>query len=493
LFWENGNVYASLTESNRCSPRDLTAKEPWDIADLFERIVPAFTPIQVGFLPAKGMGTRGLERHWKMKVRVSDSAAAHTPLPRESLNAAILEQLQRILDSPAFYNCPRAKEFLSYVVERGLEGQTELLKERSLGMNLFHRSSTYVTSDDPVVRVRAGEVRRRLAQYYTEGDHAHEVQIEIPVGSYIPRFQWKHAVPATSLPATEVPPVMEDLPQPKRRAWRFWAAAVMVILAVAATIAIRWRVQPKSLLEEFWAPVFTTNQPVLICLPSPVSYALSDEVYAKAGELHPGAYDSLADREATPVQMDSNAPLRGKDVTALSDYYVNKDDAYVAADLAGLFARLHKGSQVRIGHDFSYEDLRHSPSVLIGAFNNSWTMRVTTELPFVFREADKSISERGGQARVWRMEGEKNHGIKDFAIVARVLNSKTGQFLVVVGGIGMVGTQAAGTFLSQPGDLDLALQKAPPGWQRKSLEMVIETDVIEATASRPRVVAFTTW
>jgi hypothetical protein len=91
------------------------------------------------------------------------------------------------------------------------------------------------------------------------------------------------------------------------------------------------------------------------------------------------------------------------------------------------------------------------------------------------------------------MEGDKNHGRKDFAIVARILNSKTGQFLVVVGGIGMVGTQAAGTFISEPGDFDAALQKAPPGWQGKNLEMVIETDVIDAGASRPHVVAFTTW
>jgi hypothetical protein len=429
-----------------------------------------------------------------MKAQESEPTAAQSPLPGEIPNAAILEELRRIQDSDAFCNSARAKEFLSYVVEHGLKGHPELLKERLIGVNLFHRSPTYVTSDDPIVRVKAGEVRRRLAQYYAEGEHAREVRIEIPVGSYVPKFQWKHSEPSTHLAPTETPTVQENAPQPKRRAWKIWVAAtVLVILGVAVTITIRRYAQQKSPLEEFWAPVFTNRQPVLICLPSPVSYALSSDVSIKAGEAHPELYDSQVDREHTPIQLDPNTPLKWKDLTPLADYYVNKDDAYVATDLVGLFARINKGSQVRMGLDFTSEDLRHSPAVLIGAFNNPWTMRLDAELPFVFREQDGTIAEKSGQGRVWRMEGTKNRGRKDFAIVARVLNSKTGQVLVFVGGIGMVGTQAAGAFISQPGDLDAALQKAPPGWQGKNLEMVIETDVIDTTASRPHVEAFATW
>ena len=118
-----------------------------------------------------------------MQAQDSEPAATTRPPSAENPNAAILDQLRRILDSHAFSNSPRSKDFLSYVVEHGLKGDIELLKERSIGLNLFHRSPTYITSDDPIVRVKAGEVRRRLAQYYAEGDHALEVQIEIPVGS----------------------------------------------------------------------------------------------------------------------------------------------------------------------------------------------------------------------------------------------------------------------------------------------------------------------
>ena len=102
------------------------------------------------------------------------------------------------------------------------------------------------------------------------------------------------------------------------------------------------------------------------------------------------------------------------------------------------------------------------------------------------------IVERRGQGRVWRMEGDKR-GTRDFAIIARLRNSKTGQFLVIAAGIGMVGTQAAGRFVSRQGELDTALRTAPKGWQDKNIEMVIESDVIEDSASPPRVVALKTW
>src|SRR6185437_3987438 len=86
--------------------------------------------------------------------------------PDAESSAAILDHLRRIQTSRAFGNSARAKEFLSYVVHHGLQGHTEFLKERSIGIHLFHRSPTYVTSDDPIVRVKAAEVRRRLTQYY---------------------------------------------------------------------------------------------------------------------------------------------------------------------------------------------------------------------------------------------------------------------------------------------------------------------------------------
>ncbi len=229
----------------------------------------------------------------------------------------------------------------------------------------------------------------------------------------------------------------------------------------------------------------------MICIPSPVGYEFTSEVYRKAGQ----ADQNHVDRDNTPLELPPETSLKWKDVVSVPDFFVNKDDTYVAADLAGLFATIHKSSTVRIGRDFTYEDLRNSPAVLIGAYNNSLALRMISDLPIVFREKDglQWIEDRGNPNRVWLAGVDGRRGSKDFAIVARLLNSKTGQFMVLVGGIGMVGTEAAGRFVSRQGDMDAALRTAPSGWQKKNMELVLETDVIDGSPASPRVVAVTAW
>jgi len=74
-----------------------------------------------------------------------------------------------------------------------------------------------------------------------------------------------------------------------------------------------------------------------------------------------------------------------------------------------------------------------------------------------------------------------------------VLNSKTGHFLIIISGIGMVGTKAAGQAISREEELEAALLSAPAGWERKNLEVVLETDVVDGSPSPSRAVALKVW
>src|SRR5580693_1393157 len=126
-------------------------------------------------------------------VASADPPKGRLSIAEEMSKSAILQTLDNILASPPFRNSSRSKQFLSYVVQHRLEGHDELLKERSIGADLFHRPADYATGDDPVVRVQAGEVRRRLEQYYREFSKACEVRIDLPIGTYVPEF---HPAPA---------------------------------------------------------------------------------------------------------------------------------------------------------------------------------------------------------------------------------------------------------------------------------------------------------
>ena len=122
--------------------------------------------------------------------------AAVPPLPKSFEDAAlrqqaVTEELERVCGSEHFRTSKRSCEFLRYIVCVTLDGRMDSLKERSIGIDLFGRDTSYEPSSDATVRVRANEVRKRLSSHYAswaEGTEARTLRIELPTGSYIPRF-----------------------------------------------------------------------------------------------------------------------------------------------------------------------------------------------------------------------------------------------------------------------------------------------------------------
>src|SRR5215472_6066364 len=125
--------------------------------------------------------------------------------------ASIREQLKRILVHPLFSNSKRYPVLLAYTVEQTLAGNAGEVKERTIGVEAFGREPDYDVNLDPVVRMTAAEVRKRLSQYYYNPDHAGELVIELPIGSYVPSFrepagsQTSLAVEPSLAEKTEVP------------------------------------------------------------------------------------------------------------------------------------------------------------------------------------------------------------------------------------------------------------------------------------------------
>jgi hypothetical protein len=316
----------------------------------------------------------------------TDDQAASSPLlhMEDEKKQQIVRELDNILESRFFRNAGRCKQFLRYVVQHKLDEHLEPLKERTIGVDVFERRHDYATGDDPVVRVQAGEVRRRLEQYYQATPTGPLVHIELPLGSYSPLFRESSAVaPSPAAPLHIPSPEPEARPKKHRR--MYWAiVALCSVLAIGsgiALLALRHTAGQKSALEQFWNPVFATPQAVLIGLPARV------------------------------------------------DYGVGRGDAHAAVALSALLGKIGKPSQVRMGTAYSFEDLRNSPAVMVGAFNNKWTMQITSSLRFVFVQQDGRylIREQTDGGRVWECrQGVTGEVIDDSAIVARLVDSKTG-------------------------------------------------------------------
>jgi TolB-like protein len=123
----------------------------------------------------------------------------------------VRHHLDEVAASHAFAGSKRAQEFLRLIVEHALAGELDSLRERMIGVEMFHRPVDYDTANDSVVRVKATEVRKKLAQYYLERNEPAEIHIEIPAGSYVPRFAFEPLEPASPpKPGQAFPPATES-------------------------------------------------------------------------------------------------------------------------------------------------------------------------------------------------------------------------------------------------------------------------------------------
>jgi len=408
---------------------------------------------------------------------------------------AVLEELEKILASRYFKSSDRSKQFLRFVVFNKLDGQTERLKERTIGTAVFHRPPGYATGEDPVVRVQAGEVRRRLEQYYQDLPQPILLRIELPVGSYSPVFQ---RGPAPEPRKVQVPasfPVPEPLPRRNivLKAVVGLAFVILVAFAVKIFFYSPQHAAQRTKLQEFWGPAISSQQSVLICIANATDRSAEEKLLVARARTN----QSRADATGSSASV---APGTKEEVTneglPISHEIVPASDSSVAFALSGLFGRLDKPSQLRIGTGATYEDLRNFPAVIIGGFNSKWTMQLVSNLHFAFlrEHGQYMIREEVAGGRVWT-SGLDSHGetVEDFAIVARLIDSKTGQFTVTVAGIGPRGTQAAGEFVTSTRYLDEGLAGVPADWQNRNLEVLIRTTVTDSMAGPPHVIATYTW
>ncbi len=169
--------------------------------------------------------------------------------------------------------------------------------------------------------------------------------------------------------------------------------------------------------------------------------------------------------------------------------------------LCQLLTRKGKKIEIRGARVSSLADLRGKACIFVGAFNNEWTMRLTSDLRFYFEQGSSGISmvirdRRDLNHKDWA--GSRNWPApadlaSDYAIVSRVFNPTLEQTFVSVAGATGYGTYAAGEFLTNEDYFAAALHDAPPGWYRKNMQVVLSVKVISGTPGPPRVLATYFW
>ena len=104
------------------------------------------------------------------------------------LPGEVREELDRILRSALFVRSVRLSQFLRLTVEYVLEGRPEMVKEYTIGVEVYGRQPSYDPCLDSIVRSEARRLRFKLKQYYETEGRRSQIVIHYESGSYRPQI-----------------------------------------------------------------------------------------------------------------------------------------------------------------------------------------------------------------------------------------------------------------------------------------------------------------
>jgi hypothetical protein len=413
----------------------------------------------------------------------------------------IRHELDGLMESAPFRSSQQCRSFLSYVVTNTLHGNEGSLRERVIGNAVFGRPADYDTSDDPVVRIRASEVRKRLAQYYQSLDQPPEVTVQIPSGSYRATFFWgkngkqvaedssrsvTEEHPTDTMPVTHVSTqtdaedkavsLVEAVPAKVNRHRR--QLGVVTVGVVALALLGLWVFSPHKDTQEkqlrvFWQPFLSSSKPVLISIGSNAVYRLSDEFADRYGHEHHLEANGM---EFFP-QLTPDVALHASDIYPAADSFVALGDVAAISHAVANLTQMQKTFQERFSNDISFAELRSNPTILVGGFNNPMTRELTRNFRFVFASRNR-IEDRQQPGKAWVLQASQDsHDTEDYAIVSRVLQQDGTAPLLSVAGLGQYGTLAATEFVFDPARLAALQHTLPADWSRHNLQILLHIKV----------------
>lgn len=421
----------------------------------------------------------------------------------------IIQQVERVLCNPTVSSSKRSVAFLRYVVAETLRG-TDSIKERTIGVELYGRSPAYDTNLDHVVRTAAVELRKRLAIYYGDPQHAGELRITILPGSYVPRFHWpaessgSHSAPASGHHGSaDLFPAVDAASELRRHENEAHGELPPAIVSSGTGVAVRhslsrattWGLVCASTLfcvlgafgwtqyrrahspeRLFWGPLLDSPSPVLIAVGT-----ARDGLPRESGEV-----------DGAPLVIPSPAAPR----------YIPYADALATAIVAGRLSAMGQKVEIRRSVETTFSDLKGAPAVLVGSFDNPWSLRLMRGLRFsaeVDNEAHTVYirDAHNPTSRTWQFKNPASSGVAgaygsplvhDYAIVSRVREPQTNRIIIQIGGLEPYGTQVAGEFVTDADQL-AQLARSVRLDDRRNLQIVLETTVTDGTPGAPRIIA----
>ena len=413
--------------------------------------------------------------------------------------------LERLLRSKYFINAHKKQKFVRLICDYYLEGRAQALNEHILGYDVFGRDSSYNPSNDPIVRVFAHEIRKKLEVYYANEGATDPVRLEIPAGSYQPVFTRQAVAHTSEEIETTLPPGEASAPPTTRRWTAGRVAAVLVGLALLISVIVL-AIMNRQLRQEMaraeaakspaaygsvWAAFLTDKNPPLVILSNPpilrfinasdpeplirASIPLPDETVKALRDKFVTNPEVSIKESSGPTDNNDNSP-QGKVViernqqsrlVLSTNVYTGMGEAIGLHYLTDFFRKASRNIQLKQSRTLSAEDLKkHNVIMLGGVWVNAWSSKLTRNDDFVFTSKGtiENRNPQSGEEREYIPQFDRRTGnlITDYALITIKPNISEANDVMMLAGIYSQGTEAAAEYVTNPDYLDQLNQRLQP-------------------------------
>lgn len=381
------------------------------------------------------------------------------------------EQLRRILDAPALRNAPHLRDFLEFVGQKAIDGETNGVTEYDIATHVFHRPPTFDPSNDTIVRTQAYRLRLKLKEYYeASGD---PILLELPKGHYLPTFRLQANAGTTV----------------KKSRMRWWILGVLAgVLLLLTGYALGRQGQTATFpaspaLASFWRAFLGSETGALI------GYTNTAFLVDDLGNMYPnpaGPVDERGTRVRPEIERLLPAP-QGQ--VFYDDAYTGTGEVLAVHQLTRLFGQLNAPLTVRRSRLLSVEDLKLNNVVFIGSPGVNPTLK-NLRLPrrFVFTApANPPLLWHARIVNLQPVDGERqSYGVErdaqshmithDYAVVCVVPGLHPGRRIMVLAGLTTSGTQAAVEYVTSAKHVDALWTRIGRSAWPESMEILLRVE-----------------
>lgn len=389
----------------------------------------------------------------------------------------ILASLQRILESRTFSHSSTLRQALEFAVRHSLTSPRDTIKEYSLATEVFGRRSDFDPKTDNIVRVQMHRLREKLGEYYSREGQSEHVRIQIPKGQYSPEY-------TKNSPSSQ--PVATPLPQGREgpsdvKTWRangLWI--VIAVLAISNVVFIIGFVRKKGTKQSapldppminLWEPFLSGDGRPLIVFANPAF--LVDEKGNLYRYSSPDVL-SMAMGTRVPALSNSKSLLLGTSENGpfyYFDSYTGAGELVAAAEIVRFLTLRGESFVIERSRLASDEEIMRNNVIFLGGNKEDEVLRklpFSQELAFGPPPSNEyptgsyieDLDPIAGHPRTYHLQLDPTTGAiqVEYALISLLPNVSMSHYVLDLGGLTTLGTQAAARFVTSSQDMAMLEQ-----------------------------------